>query len=77
MQNLTLAIEDQILLEARKFALEQGTSVNQMVRDYLAGLAGQRDQRRLACAALKAAFRKGVGEMPRNWKREDLYDRRL
>ncbi len=77
MQNLTLAIDDDILLEARKCALERRTSVNQLVREYLAGLVKQQDRRRAARTRLKAAFAKGIVAVgPRTWTREDLYDRR-
>ena len=37
-QNLTLVIEEELLLAARKIALDKRTSVNQLVREYLASL---------------------------------------
>ncbi len=75
-QNLTLVIEEDILLAARKVALDQRTSVNQLVREYLATLIEQHGRRRLARARLTDAFEKGLVEVgDRNWTRDSLYDR--
>ena len=76
MRNLTLAIDDDILLEARKFALERNTTVNQLVRDYLASIAGQRSRREEARERIRQFMREkrvGVGEV--SWTREELYER--
>ena len=39
MANLTITIEDDLLKKARIRALEQGTSVNALLRDYLVAYA--------------------------------------
>jgi hypothetical protein len=76
MRNLTLSIDDDILLEARKFALENRTTVNQLVRDYLSRIAAQRDRRRAARERLKRSMRtKRVEVGERRWAREDIYER--
>lgn len=41
--NLTLSIDEETLQRARKRAATLGTSVNQLVRDYLRQLAGRSD----------------------------------
>src|SRR5690349_6709277 len=41
VKNLTLAIEDEVLESARRLALEQGTTLNQLVRDHLADLVAR------------------------------------
>jgi hypothetical protein len=75
-QNATLVIEEDLLLAARRVALEQRTSVNQLVREYLAALVDETGRRRLARARLKKAFETGlVAVGDRNWSRDDLYDR--
>ena len=75
MRNLTLAIDENLLLEARRFALERRTTVNRLVRDYLASLVNQESRLRRARSRLKSAFEKGIVEVgPRTWNREDLYD---
>ena len=76
MRNLTLAIEDEVLEAARKLAFENGTTVNQLVRDHLAGLVARKDQRRAAAERLERAMREESVEIsPRTWTREDLYER--
>ena len=73
MANLTLSIEDEILHEARKYALERRTTVNQLVREYLTGLTNQEERRRVARERLKKAFREGLIELGgRKWTREEL-----
>ncbi len=75
-QNVTLVVEEDLLLAARKVALDQRTSVNQLVREYLATLVEEPSRRRVARARLKKVFETGlvqVGE--RKWSRDDLHDR--
>jgi hypothetical protein len=72
-QNLTLAIDKEILLEARKFALEHGTTVNQLVRDYLTRLKDIEGARRSALEHFLNGPKVEIG--PITWKREDLYER--
>ncbi len=75
-QNVTLVVEEDLLRAARKVALDQRTSVNQLVREYLSGLVEEPGRRRLAHARLRKAFQTGLidtGE--RTWSRADLYDR--
>ena len=74
--NLTLVIEDDLLLAARKVALEQRTSVNQLVRDYLVRLVEEPGRRRLSRARLRKAFRTGVVTVgDRTWTRDELHAR--
>jgi len=75
-QNVTLVVEEDLLLAARKVALDQRTSVNQLVRDYLAAVVEEPSRRRIARARLKAVFEKGLVEIgDRTWSRDDLYER--
>jgi hypothetical protein len=75
-QNVTLVVEKELLLEARKVALTQRTSVAQLVREYLARIVEEPSHRRVARARLKAAFEKGLVEVgPKTWSRDELYDR--
>ncbi len=41
--NITMSVDDQIVQRARAVAEAMGTSLNQLVREYLAGLAGSDD----------------------------------
>ena len=75
-QNVTVAIEEDLLLAARKVALDQRTSVNQLVREYLTTLVEDPSRRRLARTRLKRTFEKGLVEVgDRTWKRDELYER--
>jgi hypothetical protein len=75
-QNVTLVIEEDLLLAARKIALDRRTSVNQLVREYLAALVEEPGRKRFARERLRKAFDTGLVEVgDRNWNRDDLYDR--
>lgn len=76
MRNLTLAIDEEVLVEARKVALGRNTTVNQLVRAYLAELVKDGDRRRAARARIKRSMReKRVAVGRRTSTREDLYER--
>lgn len=75
-QNVTLVIEEDLLLAARRIALDQRTSVNQLVREYLTALVEEPSRRRLARARLRQASETGLVEVgDRTWSRDDLYER--
>jgi len=72
VRKLTLAIEDEVFEAARRLALERGTTVNQLVCDYLSDLVASR--RRAAAERLKCAMQEELVEVgPITWTREDLY----
>ncbi|HSZ04526.1 MAG TPA: DUF6364 family protein [Solirubrobacteraceae bacterium] len=77
MTNLTLTIDDELLKRARMRALEQDTSVNALVREYLEGLAGQAKTQDAITAVLELAegSHSGSGPDGRTWTRDELYDR--
>lgn len=77
MTNLTLTIDDELLKRARIRALEQDTSVNALVREYLEGLAGQAKTQDALSAVLELAERSDAGSGPggRTWTRDELYER--
>ena len=74
--NLTLSIEEEVLQAARKRALEQGTSVNQMVREFLEEISGLRQERARALDALRRLREEldiTVGRI--DWTRDELHER--
>lgn len=78
MSNLTLVIDDDVLRRARHRALEEGTSVNAVVREMIAAYSrgGREDNtmiRRLTEHA--RVSRAASGTDGRSWSREDVYDR--
>jgi hypothetical protein len=76
-QNVTLVVEEELLLAARKVALDQRTSVNQLVREFLAALVEEPSRRRLAKARLRRAFETGLVDLgDRKWSRDEIHERR-
>jgi hypothetical protein len=76
MANLTIVVPDEVLKRARMRALEQGTSVNAVLRDYLghyAGAAARRERAldRLLRMSERAQSRRGA----KKWTRDDLHER--
>jgi hypothetical protein len=76
MANLTVTIDEHVLKRARIRALEQGTSVNSLVADYLTRYADLDDAQMAMRQFLERARRSGASSGPegRTWRREDLYD---
>ena len=54
MANLTLAIDDDLLLQAREAALRENTSVNALVREFLGRYVDARSRRLEALADFEA-----------------------
>jgi plasmid stability protein len=79
MTNLTITVDEQTLKKARIRALEEGTSVNAVLRDYLESYAGVRRERREAWRKIRelassSGMSSGGKGLP---KREELYDRKV
>ena len=74
--NVTLAIDDQLIVEARRRAEAMGTSVNQLVRQYLEQFVGKGDSNADA-AEFERRSRAAQGHSG-GWKfnREELHERR-
>jgi hypothetical protein len=77
--NLTLTIDEATLRRARIRALEEGTSVNAVVREHLDRYAGASAEDRARRRFLELARRSRAGSGPegRTWTREELYDRKI
>ena len=72
--NVTLSIDDQTLTRARLLAQRRGTSLNQMIRDYLETLTASDPAQ--AVAELERLWCEEEGDSGgRTWSREDAYDR--
>lgn len=74
--NITLAIADEVILQARRRAEAMGTSLNQLVREYLEELAGKSDPNEDAAEFERLSHLAGGDS--RGWKfnREEVHDRR-
>jgi len=79
MANLTISVDEEVLKRARIRALEENTSVNAVLGDYLKGYARLDEIRRERLAALdrllKVADRHPIDRGGRSWSRDALHDR--
>lgn len=77
MANLTIVVDDRLLKRARMRALEDGTSVNAVLRDYLAAYVGETGAREALAqyATLAEAAVASSGPDGRTWTREDAHER--
>ena len=77
--NITLTLDEKIVKEVRKIAVERDTTLTGLVREYLEKLAAEAaatGRRRREREALERSFEKYQFKMgKRTWKREDLYER--
>lgn len=76
MKNVTLAIEEATLREARRIAADRSTSLNSMIREFLAQLTereSRAEQARKRIVELCADSKAEVGK--KTWNRDDLHDR--
>jgi hypothetical protein len=73
--NVTLSVDDQVMKEARRRAEAMGTSVNQLVREFLEQFAGRTDPD--ADAAEFERLSRAAKGNSRGWKfnREELHER--
>jgi hypothetical protein len=77
MANLTITIDDRLLKQARMRALEDGTSVNALLRTYLERYAGLGDTIDALSGFARLAERSMATSGPRGrtWTRDELHDR--
>jgi len=77
--NVTLSLEDRLVKEIRKIAIEKDTTLSGLVRAYLEQLVAEHatsGKKRREREALEESFRKFQFHLDkRDWKREDLYER--
>lgn len=73
MPNLTLAISEELLKKARRYAAEQSTSVNALIRAYLEELVERRNRLDEATRELFELSETYGGSMA-PWSRNDLYE---
>jgi hypothetical protein len=76
MKNITLSIEEDVLLEARRIAAERSTTVNAIVRAHLADLVRQKKRTRDALKRMRELAEQGGMEVgKKTWTRDDLHER--
>jgi hypothetical protein len=77
--NVTLSLDDKLVKELRKLAVDRDTTLTGLVRDYLEKLAAESatsGRKRRELEALERSFKQFHRKLgKRTWKREDLYVR--
>jgi hypothetical protein len=74
MASLDLKIDSEVLARARQRALEEGTTLDTLIRDYLVRYVDGRDQAEAMRAFIEDAAALGARSAG-PWTREDLHDR--
>lgn len=77
MPNLTLTLDAEVLQRARVRAVQEGTSVNAVVREYLRSYGGvdEVDEARRRLVDLSRRTAGGSGPTGRRWSRDELHAR--
>jgi len=76
MSNLTIAIDEKIVRQARVRAITEGTSVSARIREFLADYAQGSNRQQVAGHAFIAAARRSTANSEgAQWSREDAHDR--
>jgi len=77
--NITLSIDDELIKEVRRIAVERDTTLTGLVRDYLKDLAAEHaktGRKRREFEALERSFRQFQFRVGRKtWNREELHER--
>jgi plasmid stability protein len=75
--NLTITVDETVLKKARIRAIEEGSSVNALLRDFLETYAGVRREQQSAIDQIVALSKKSVSRRGgRVWSRDELHERR-
>jgi len=77
MANLTITVDDLLLKRARIKALEEDTSVNALLREYLEAYAGMQQTHHALAGFAELAEQSDAssGAAGRTWTRDELHDR--
>jgi hypothetical protein len=76
MKNITLGVDEDVLAIVRRYAAEQNSSVNALVRDYLTNLAAHQDRASRARKRLLELSGQSRGRLgKKTWARDGLHDR--
>jgi hypothetical protein len=76
MKNITLSVDEDVLAAVRRFAAEQNSTVNGLVREYLRKLAAQHDRAANARQRIRELSEESSASLGRkNWTRGELHER--
>ena len=74
--NITLRVDDSVLRKVRVYAAQRGSSVDALVREFLAGIARREDRVNSARERIRELSGKSTARVgSRGWRRDDLHTR--
>jgi hypothetical protein len=79
--NVTLSLDEKLVKEVRKIAIDRDTTLTGLIREYLEKLTAENaasGRKRRELEALERSFKqysRNLNYGKRTWKREDLYER--
>lgn len=75
MSNVTLSVDSEVLLAARRYAADRNTSVNGLVREFLADIASREDRVKTARKLIIQMSRETQGRIGDiTWSRDSLHE---
>jgi hypothetical protein len=76
VKNVTIAIDEATLRDARRIAAERSTSLNALIRDFLERLTQREAHARRARRRIEELCRESTAEVgERGWTRDELHER--
>jgi hypothetical protein len=76
MKNVTIALDETTLRDARRIAAERSTSLNALIRDFLERLTLRESSARKARRRIAELCRDSKAEVgARRWTRDELHER--
>ena len=76
MKNLTIALDEATLREARRIAANRSTSLNALIREFLERLTARESHARTARRRIAELVRHSKAEVgERRWTRDELHER--
>ena len=76
MKNITLSIDEQVLTAVRRYALENGSSVNQLVREFLTSIAERNDRAEQVRSRIRQLSNQSTARIgSKSWTRDELHKR--
>lgn len=74
--NLTISVDPEVLKQAQLRAVQENTSVNVVLREYLESYAGLKKERQLAISHLLELSRQATSRRgDKRWTRDELHER--
>jgi hypothetical protein len=76
MKNVTLSVDQDVLLAVRKYAAERNSSVNALVREFLTDIAQREDRAKKARRRIRELSDRSTARIgSKSWTRGELHAR--